>query len=516
MKPLTAPSYARKAVDKPYALCMSARRKPKIKMVQRPEVSLSRRTHIIDACFEALKTMPTNRTSYQIDSIMAVLMKWNVFNSLGNSDFEYRQICKNLNLLFLDKNSLLFRKGDPHDLMYIVYSGKVKLYGEIEQNNFQRPVSISKQYEPTKNESDSIPIDINININECRPESNASISSRSSRLPLLCHHEAPTSISSARISRRMEPISQEVLSLLQTQIGRNNQYELLDVKEEKDEIGQKDFGKDDSFQYTAVATEPTYVIFLDLKVYRMILKFSKEKIMKERSDFLMNVPELDPIKEYPNSKQLFYRLSEVMTEMTIPKGSKLKSFCNGWMIIRDGCLIQSRFVDFQQSKMDFRSIEDDQIGFNLKLPEGNQNIQTGEFICNHCVADPSLSNKLNKPFTLSSIKDTQVFVINIDDIHSLIPIDIRKEIEKIILDDPSDDSLIRNWYEKEKQIKWEMYRKSCKKEASQYMKQERVDDNRTFACRIPKPPKSIKAYQRRQINQRLLASRNIKSKVTFS
>ena len=155
-----------------------------------------------------------------------------------------------------------------------------------------------------------------------------------------------------------------------------------------------------------------------------------------------------------------------------------------------------------------------QIGFNFKLPEGRQNIQTGEFDSNHCVADPSLSINLNKPFTLTALKDTEVYVIDMSDIHDLIPIDIR--IEKIILDDPCDDSLIRNWYEKEKQIKWEIYRKSCKKEASQYMKQERIDDNRTFACRIPKPPRSIKTFQTYQLNPRILANRNIRSKVTFS
>lgn len=512
MKAFTTPYKTRKVIHEPYSLCTSARRKPKVKIIQPPEIPLSRRSNIIDACFEALKTLPINRTSYQIDSMMAVLMKWSVFVSLGNSDFEYRQICKNLNLTFYDKNSLLFRKGDPHDLMYIIYSGKVKLYDEIDKYH----QSIIEQQEPNLNETDDIKLDVNININECRPESNASISSRSSKLPLLCRRESPISISSTRISRRMEKIQPEVLELLQTQVCRNNQFELIDVKEEKDEIGQKGFGKADSFQCTAVATEPTYAILLDLKVYKMIMKFSQEKEMKERSDFLKNVPELDPIKEYPHCEQIYNRLSEVMTEMSIPKSLKLKSFCNGWMIIRDGCLAQSRFIDFQLSKIDPRSIEDDQIGFNLCLPEGKQNFQTGEFYSNHCVADPSLSDKLNKPFTLNPVKNTEVYVIKIEDVYSLIPIDIRRKIEKIILDDPSDDTLIRNWYEKEKQIKWEKYRKACSKEANQYMKQERVDDNRTFACRIPKPPKSIKAYQRRQLTPRINASRNLKSRVTFS
>lgn len=511
MKSLTAPSHTRKVVREAYSLCQSARRKPRIKMVQRQEVSLSRRSHVNDACFEALKTLPMNRASYQIDSIMAVLMKWSSFISLGSSEFEYRQICKNLNLIFLEKNSLLFRKGDPHDLVYIVYSGKVKLYGEKEQEKYQSKISIIEPYELNNNED----CNINISTND-RPESNASISSRSSRLPLLCHHEVPGPISSARISRRMEQISPEILQLLQTQIDHNVQFELIDIKEEKDEIGRKDFGQTDSFRCTAVATEPSYVISLDLKVYRMIMKFSQEKVMKERSEFLINVPELEPIKEYPNWMQLYYRLSEVMTEVTIPKSSKMKSFCNGWLIIRSGLLIQNRFVDFQKSKMIFTSIENDQIGFNFKLPEGRQNIQTGEFDSNHCVADPSLSINLNKPFTLTALKDTEVYVIDMSDIHDLIPIDIRREIEKIILDDPCDDSLIRNWYEKEKQIKWEIYRKSCKKEASQYMKQERIDDNRTFACRIPKPPRSIKTFQTHQLNPRILANRNIRSKVTFS
>lgn len=516
MKPYTSPQYTRRAIHEPYPPVKSARRIPKVKLIQRPEISLSRKSHVIDACFEALKTPPQSRTNYQIDSIMAVLKKWPSFASLGNSDYEYRQICKSMNFIFLEKNSLLFRKGDAHDIIYIVYSGKIKIYGEPDKENNYINVPLNNQSESSQNDSDSNNIDINLNINELRPESTKTISSRSSRLPLLCHHGAPPPVSSERISRRMEPISPEVLQILQIQIGRNDNFELVDVKEEKDEIGQDDFGTSDTFLNTGVATEPSYVILIYSKIYKMIIQNSQEKEMRLRSDFLMSVPELDPIREYPSYKEIYYRLSEVMSEMTIPKGFRYKSFCNGWIIIREGCLKQKRFVDFDLSTMDPRSIEDDQIGFNLNFPNGIQQIQTGEFGSHHCVADPSLSDKLNKPFTLIPDEDTKVFIINIEDIQNLIPTDIRKNIEKVILSDPSDDSLIRSWYEREKMIKWQVFRKSCSKEAKQYMKQDRIDNNRSFAARIPKPPKPIKDYQKRQINPRITAYRSIKSKITYS
>lgn len=497
MKPKTAPYRSRiTPLYQPHAICKSARQVEKVRFYERRPVPLSKTSTILETCFNSLKTPPATRSSWQIDSIMAVMMQWPSFLSLANSEYQYRELCQIIELSFYDENTILTREGGNSNEMYIVFSGQVQLFRQIKPlPNSHRP---------------SAPIS-----DEYRPDSSLSQASNSSKLPLLKIEHPSRPISSSKTNRsidpfeRIHPVSPKVISLLQTQINRNYEYELIDVKNEKDEFGRDLIEKSKSNQYTAVITKPNYLLVLYPDVYRMSIKLTTMKEIATRASFLKQVHEFESIRQFEDSNNLFNALAETLTEMAYPKGQRsISTYCDGWMIIKKGCLGRRRMVDFEKTLIDPRTVQDDLIGFNFKFPHGEQHLQTDEFGPFHCVADPSLSEDLSKPFSFVALEDTVVYIINQNAL-TLLPIDIRRTIEKIILDDPNDDTLVREWYTRERKVKWEMFKQSSYKLARQYIKQDKVDNDNSFPFRKPKPPRTIRKYKMTYENPRN------KARVTF-
>ena len=288
----------------------------------------------------------------------------------------------------------------------------------------------------------------------------------------------------------------------------DHELELIREVGIQEEIGKENLMKKKFYEYTGIIEEDTYLIAIYSEFYSKTIKTAKAKERNEKAFFLKGTEELKALSQYNfegNYDELYYRLADELEEINIPMGANYKQYCHGWLIIKSGCLAKRRRVNFKLSTIDHRIYDTNAYG--LTFPDEEILITTDEFGPYHCVADPSLSKelRLNKPFSLKAQCNTIAYTLSYDTIKRIIPYNIRREIESIILNDPTDDFLIRQWYEKEKAIKWVMYRNCIDKDARHYLKQDKTEKTEKlnrWACKTPKP---LKDYQSRQISPRRLA-----------
>jgi hypothetical protein len=131
----------------------------------------------------------------------------------------------------------------------------------------------------------------------------------------------------------------------------------------------------------------------------------------------------------------------------------------------------------------------------IVLPKGPTLVRTDTLGPNHLFADPSLSQSLKKPFLVSVLEDSVVYLLEVKDMEELLPIDIRREVEKKVLDDPGDKELILAFVEREKKKQWIFFREKCNKEARKYTRQLKVLESGGSGFRRVKPPKSAKTMK---------------------
>jgi CRP-like cAMP-binding protein len=84
--------------------------------------------HTREAAIAALKIPPTDRTSQDIDAILAIVGTWQTFNRFFLFDQVRREVCRQMRLESHEANTILFKQGDDPDGWYLVFSGRCSIY----------------------------------------------------------------------------------------------------------------------------------------------------------------------------------------------------------------------------------------------------------------------------------------------------------------------------------------------------------------------------------------------------
>jgi hypothetical protein len=142
-------------------------------------------------------------------------------------------------------------------------------------------------------------------------------------------------------------------------------------------------------------------------------------------------------------------------------------------------------VDIDRSRLVVGNVE-------IGMPDSAVPARTDAFGANHLVVDPSFSERLEKPFSLSVIEEATVLVIPVVELPNLLPCDLRREVEKIVLNDPTDKELVWFWVETERTRQWEIFKKRCTKEAREYVRMVNRETAGMIIGRRAKPPRAIK------------------------
>jgi hypothetical protein len=270
-------------------------------------------------------------------------------------------------------------------------------------------------------------------------------------------------------------------------------FYLFRIVNPKEDFGSEDLTHDRIRTYVAVATMPSYVIHVDAHFYQMTSKWIDETEIAEFSNFLKEIPELAALEVHP---ECYDRLAERLERRVLRKGVDSDCLTGGWMIIEKGSIARYRFVDFSrvdidQSRLVIGNVE-------IGLPESVVSIRTDVFGENHLVIDPTFSRGLRKPFTLSVIEEATVLVIPVVELPNLLPLDLKREVERIVLDDPTDKELVWFWVERERKRQWEIFKKRCTKEAREYVRMVNRQQLGMLVERRAKPPRAIKKIDPRK------------------
>jgi hypothetical protein len=203
------------------------------------------------------------------------------------------------------------------------------------------------------------------------------------------------------------------------------------------------------------------------------------------TNFLKRIPELMPLQEHP---ECYERLAEILERKFLRKGVDSDCLTGGWMIIESGLIGRERSIDFSNVEIDSRRLLIGNV--EIGLPNGSIKVRTDTFGPHHLVVDPSFSKILKKPYNLSVLEDSVVLVIPCDELLNLLPLDIKREVEKIVLNDPTDKELANYWLERERERQWIMFKHRCTKEARAYVGMVTRQDLGLVLVRKPKPPRA--------------------------
>jgi CRP-like cAMP-binding protein len=409
-------------VQEPASSPRSARRHGRVLFVPRPVIPLSERKHTKEACFEALKNSPAQRTSSQVDAIVAVLGQWRSFVSVLPKESQQRAIARGLEFQKHHSNSLLFKEGDITDGWYIVYSGRVGLFTSD-------PGAVAVPGRPS------------------------------------------------------------VEHLLASLFDR--QFTPIRYVNAQEGFGSEDLEHDRIRTCAGVAIEASHVIRIDAHFYRMISKWVNESEIGDYSNFLQQIPELAALQVNPES---YERLAHKLERRVLRRGCDADCVSGGWMVIEKGLVARQRIVDFSGVDIDMNRMVVGNV--KIAIPTGRIQVRTDVFGPNHLIIDPTFSRGLRKPFTITVLEEATVLVFLCTELPNLLPHDVKREVEKIILDDPSDAELVKFWLERERKRQWSIYKARCSKEAREYVKQVSRETHGDFACRRPKLPKPIKGIER--------------------
>ena len=471
----------------------NSRRQKRIIMVPRKTIPLSERQYAIDTAFQSLNTPPALRKPFQIDSIISLLMQWPEISIIAKGEHEMRLISRNCELEYYDANSFLFSNDEIFDGMFIIYSGKIVLFHE-------KNISFEKLNQtPQTNKSNIFSrMDIGtININRYPSVS----APNSPEIPLIIH---PTQ----QIIRLDAPykMNDEMKELFSKKFGDYSKFEAFDIKYPHSIIGFDEISSGKIWKYSAVTSEPTYVIRIDSTLYKKTIAYLREEKKQNLRYFVSQISELETLSSMP---ELFERLVDVMEEIFVPKGTKNASFCDGWIIIFTGSVGRYRKVDFSKSTYDPRVLTGGAI--DIKLPTGETLIRTDVYGPGRCIIDESISESFNKPFRYTFLEDSVIYTISMYNLKIILPIHMRREIEQMIIDDPNDDYLIRKWVDHEMLIQWKVFKRKVRKESKNYHEYERIRRICNIECHKVQPPKAIKDHQKKNQNPRFRARREIET-----
>lgn len=287
-------------------------------------------------------------------------------------------------------------------------------------------------------------------------------------------------------------IPQATLHMLYENFGEDKFFKPVKRITAKHEFGSEELKKDKPRTLIGVVNQPSLLLRIDPYLYRMTVEWLGTELLTKRTDYLSEIPELEPLKVYP---PLFNRLAEILEERTLPVGiyDWSQPIFGGFMVITSGSVRRKRFVDFSEERIEkHRLMVGDLV---LKLPSNQVAIPTDHYGEKHLIADPFLSRNLKKPFLLQVLKDSKILTMKYHLVQDLIPIDILREVESKVLNEMTNSTLIEFWINQEKAIQWNLYRKRCMKEARQFVKMEKTERSGDFPGRKPKPPKSFKQYK---------------------
>jgi hypothetical protein len=267
-------------------------------------------------------------------------------------------------------------------------------------------------------------------------------------------------------------------------------FQLLRIVDAHECFGQEDLVHDRIRTYVAVATTDAYVIRVDAHFYRMTSEWIEETEIADFTNFLKGIPELEALQVHP---ECYERLAEKLERRSLRKGVNEDCLTGGWMVIEKGQIARQRYVDFSKVEVDRTRLVIGNV--EIGLPDGSVPVRTDTLGPNHLTVDPTFSKSLKKPFTLSVLDDATVLVIPYSELPNLLPLDLKREVEKIILNDPSDKELVRFWIERARNRQWELYRRRCTKEAREYVRMVNRQELGLVVARRAKPPRAVKELE---------------------
>jgi CRP-like cAMP-binding protein len=418
------------------------RKSSSVKVVPRREVPLQDRKHVWDAALDGLQTKATDRSEWQVQAINAVFSEWYSIKRVAPDERKRKELMRGCEFRYHPENSLLFKEGDASDGWYIVYSGEVVLFSSRAANWGDDPEAVRR---------------------ECNKNT----------------------------IRALEyPMDPELYRIANSALHTDKEFLPFRVVGHRGDFGSEHLKKDERRSFTAIMSQPGFIIHIDAFVYRMTLEWLEDSELREKTAFLEQIPELEPLKSYP---VLYERLAEVVVKKDLPDCRNCAKLWGGWIAIIEGEITRRRTVDFRNVKIPDHMLEIGDV--KIVLPSGTIAMQTNSFGPGHLVADPFLSSGLKKPFTVSIAPKSVCYHLEYEDVKNLLPIDMRREIERIIMDDQDDQSLGNIWVEKERQLQWEVYRDKCCKEARKFVKQTRKGTDANAAFRRVKLPKAVKGLQ---------------------
>ncbi|OHT12316.1 hypothetical protein TRFO_17897 [Tritrichomonas foetus] len=453
----------------------SRRQKKRIVMKPRKQIPISERRYTQDTAFEALKLPPSKRKSWQVDSIISIFSQWPEFEIITKNARELYQISRNCEIEHLNENTFLFAEGDLFDAFYLIFSGEVMLVRE--KFRYEDFMLIKTPKGPKNN------VRQYHNVNPIfRDQSITAPNSPNTPIFKYPIQKCPTFDKSLKLNQFSK-------NLLEYRFGSDKKFEAFDLKAPHSIIGFSELEKQKPWSYSAVVTQPSYIIRIDATVYQKTIAMIREEEKINRARYLAQIPVFEELQDIP---ELFNRLADNVIEMKIPKGTKRKSFCDGWIVVQSGSVSKHRKVNFNLSSIDPRALSGGAI--DIRLPKGETYVKLEVLGPDSIIADPSLTSNFKKPYKLEFMEDTVIYCISMNDLRDLLPISFRRNLEKQLLDDPSDDYLIRKWIEREMVVKWQMYKKSISKESKNYAEYEKIMKTGFASCRRMFP-KMIKDHQ---------------------
>ena len=303
----------------------------------------------------------------------------------------------------------------------------------------------------------------------------------------------------------IEPSDSEPVDLSE-RISRNVQDALIGISNQSqryfrvskvvwahEDFGRMSFSKK-SFRNTyALVPESTKLLHIDSLTLQICYGRYKMSILKQRTNLLLQNKCFGPISKIPD----FIRMvADSLLDIKLTKGtviSKDSGYGETLLVIQEGKIIAKRGIDFAAFKP---KQFDTNIGDRkITLPIGFSEIVSDRFSTGDTICLPEFYRIEVK---YQCVDDCSGCIISKQTMLEIIPYEYQQALVSNIIDNRTDEEVIKQWLNREKAIQWRVFRKQCVKEANDYMSINKLSMAAEILSRAPRQPESIGSYRPRK------------------
>ena len=261
------------------------------------------------------------------------------------------------------------------------------------------------------------------------------------------------------------------------------------------DFGREELQKMTWRKYYCVTVGDTELIKIDPYTFKYFSDQYKYEMIEKKSEALNQVRNFECLVELTDINR---RLADAMKECTVDQGfviSRANPIAKGFLVVEKGLIIVKRKVDFSQITL---TKEDVRVGdTDINVPTGVEYIQSDRITEHGILALPEMYETDPFDFYAEVMQDTECYLILYKDFFAYIPIALQKEILPTILDQRSEEEVVRDWLKMKKQYQWRLFKKKCEVEASDFNKATRNGPAEDIYARLPRLPISLPSYKPR-------------------